>query len=157
MEKQWQDALSKMAYGIYVLTTKSMGHINGMIASWVCQVSHDPPLILVAVHPNRRTHAMLLDSKSFVLHILSSEQKDLMSRFKGPDPEAKFEGLHWEAGSTGCPILKQCVAYLECNIKETYRPGNHTLFVGEIINGAAIYDAPVLTTLQYGGTYTGEA
>ena len=155
MEKQWQDALAKMTYGIYVLTSGTGQDINGMIASWVTQVSYDPPLILVAVHPNRRTHYLVQKSKAFVLHVLSSEQKDLMTRFKGPDPLRKFEGLQWEAGLTGCPILRDCVAFLECKLRNTYRPGNHSLFIGEIVNGRAINNSPVLTTLDYDGTYTG--
>ena len=157
MEKQWQEALSKMTYGIYVLTTGSGDHINGMIASWVTQISYDPPLILVAVHPNRRTHGMVKKTRAFALHPLSSEQKDMMSRFKGPDPRAKFEGIEWEKGLTGCPIIKDCVAFMECRVKETYEPGNHTLFIGEIVNAMAILDASVLTTLEYPGTYTGRA
>lgn len=157
MDKQWQEALSMMPYGIYVLTTGAGQHINGMIASWVTQVSYDPPLLLVAVHPNRLTHQMLRENGVFVLHVLSSEQKQLMSRFKGPEPRAKFEGIQWEKGLTGCPILKDCVAFMECKVKETYEPGNHTLFIGEIVNASAIREAPVLTTLEYGGAYTGEA
>ena len=39
-------AFSKMAYGIYVLTTAVEDKMNGMIASWVSQVSYEPPLIL---------------------------------------------------------------------------------------------------------------
>ncbi|MEJ2286300.1 MAG: flavin reductase, partial [Desulfobacterales bacterium] len=38
-----------MTYGIYVLTSCHQQEINGMIASWVSQVSYTPPLIMVAV------------------------------------------------------------------------------------------------------------
>jgi len=155
MQKEWQDALATMTYGIYVLTSGAGQDINGMIASWVTQVSYDPPLILVAVHPNRRTHYLVEKSKAFVLHVLSSDQKGLMPRFKGPDPLGKFEGLQWDSGLTGCPILRDCVAFLECELRETYRPGNHSLFVGEIVNGRVISNSQVLTTIEYQGTYTG--
>jgi len=156
MDKQWQDALAKMTYGIYVLTTGTGKDINGMIASWVTQASYDPPLILVAVHPNRRTHSLIEQSQAFVLHILSSDQKPMMSRFKGPDPVAKFEGLEWDTGVTGCPVIQSCVGFLECKLREKYRPGNHTLFLGEVVNGRAVSDSPVLTTKEYEGTYTGK-
>ena len=156
MEVQWQDALSTMVYGIYVLTTGVEESINGMIASWVTQVSYEPPLILVAVHPHRRTHGLIMDTGAFVLHSLSSEQKDLLAKFKGPDPKAKFDNLEWETGQTGCPILRDCVAFLECELRETYEPGNHTLFVGQVVNGRRNLTCPVLTTLDYSGTYTGK-
>ncbi len=155
MEKSWQDVLARMTYGIYVLTTGKDANINGMIASWVTQVSHEPPLVLVAVHPNRRTNSLIRESEVFALHILGSHQQDFMARFKGPDPLMKFEGLNWKRGITGCPIIYDCVAMIECKLTETYQPGNHTLFIGEIVNGRVISEEPVLTTLDYSGTYTG--
>ncbi len=157
MLEMWQDALARFTYGIYVLTTGQGPNINGMIASWVTQVSYEPPLILVAVHPNRRTHSLIKATSAFALHVLASDQKAFLARFKGPDPRAKFEGLRWHKGTTGCPILSDCVAFLECKLTDSYQPGNHTLFVGEIADGRVIADSPVLTTLNYSGTYTGKA
>jgi flavin reductase (DIM6/NTAB) family NADH-FMN oxidoreductase RutF len=49
MEKEWLSAFGKMPYGIYLLTTASEDTINGMIASWVSQISYDPPLIFCTV------------------------------------------------------------------------------------------------------------
>jgi len=71
MDERWLHALRNMTYGIYVLTTAHEEKINGMIASWVSQVSYDPPLIMVAVHPNRYSNGMIRESGAFVLHILS--------------------------------------------------------------------------------------
>ena len=156
MQETWQEALATMTYGIYVLTTGKGTDINGMIASWVTQVSYEPPLVLVAVHPNRRTHPLIKDTRAFALHVLASDQKAFLARFKGPDPRAKFEGLKWHEGSTGCPILSECVAFLECRLTDSYQPGNHTLFIGEIVDGGVINSSPVLTTIDYSGTYTGK-
>ena len=33
--------------------------VNGMIASWVSQISYDPRLIMAAVHPNRYSHQLI--------------------------------------------------------------------------------------------------
>ncbi|MDY6879361.1 MAG: flavin reductase family protein, partial [Thermodesulfobacteriota bacterium] len=62
MNTEWQEVLGKMTYGIYVLTTSVKEEINGMIASWVSQVSYEPPLIMVAIHPNRYSHHMVKES-----------------------------------------------------------------------------------------------
>ncbi|RLB87199.1 MAG: flavin reductase, partial [Deltaproteobacteria bacterium] len=43
MKKQWLPAFGQMTYGIYVLTTRFDDAVNGMIASWVTQVSYAPP------------------------------------------------------------------------------------------------------------------
>ena len=93
--------LMHMTYGIYVLTTRFEDTINGMIASWVSQVSYAPPLILAAVHPNRYSHELLQKSGCFVLHSIARDQKELLLRFKGPDPDEKFSSLEWSTGVTG--------------------------------------------------------
>jgi flavin reductase (DIM6/NTAB) family NADH-FMN oxidoreductase RutF len=156
MEDLWQETLGKMTYGIYVLTTKSGNIINGMIASWVSQISHTPPLIMAAVHQGRYTHELLQKSGFFALHILSQKQKPLLNQFKGPDPSEKFVGLPWQTGKTGSPIIQQCLGYIECLVKETLSPGNHTLFIGEIIEARFFSDETPLTTLDYEGTYIGK-
>ena len=156
MNPEWIAALGKMTHGIYVLTTRHGDDVNGMIASWVCQVSHDPPLVAVAVHPNRYSHRLIEKSGVFALHMLEKDQSDLLGRFKGPDPAAKFDGLDRHRGRTGCPLLKKCAAFLECRVRHTLAPGNHTLFVGEIVHAARISDGPVLTTADYDGQYLGK-
>ncbi|MCB2149467.1 MAG: flavin reductase family protein [Deltaproteobacteria bacterium] len=156
MNKELLNSMAHMTYGIYVLTTRHEDIINGMIVSWASQVSYDPPLILVAVHPNRYSHHLLEKSGYFALHILAREQKDLLARFKSPDHESKFASLAWRDGVTGCPILSNCIGSLECRIQTTLVPGNHTLFVGEVVNAVFNGEKTPLCTLDYEGCYVGK-
>ena len=155
MNEELHHIMARMTYGIYVLTTRYEDIINGMIASWVSQVSYDPPLILVAVHPNRYSHVLLEKSGYFALHILARDQKDLLERFKGPDPRSKFASMDWHDGETGCPILSDCIGILECRIQTTLAPGNHTLFVGEVVGTVFNGEKTPLCTLDYEGCYLG--
>ena len=148
--------MAHMTYGIYVLTTRYGDTINGMIASWVSQASYDPPLIMVAIHPNRYSHDLLEKSGHFALHILAREQEELLARFKGPNPGEKFSSIAWRDGVTGCPILEDCIGSLECRIKQTLAPGNHTLFIGEVFNSTFNGGGTPLCTLDYEGCYVGK-
>jgi flavin reductase (DIM6/NTAB) family NADH-FMN oxidoreductase RutF len=156
MNEDCLNTLKHMTYGIYVLTTRHETEINGMIASWVTQVSYDPLLIMVAVHPNRYTHHMIEQSGCFALHVLSNTQKFFLARFKGPDPAAKFKEISWTDGKTGCPILRDCIGFFECRVVEKATPGNHTVFVGEVVNQGFTAPQPPLTTLDYEGCYLGK-
>lgn len=157
MNTEWQEVLGKMTYGIYVLTTSLKEEINGMIASWVSQVSYEPPLIMVAIHPNRYSHHMVKESGHFVLHLVGRSRSELLGRFKGPDPSAKFASIEWKRGKTGCPILEDCLAYLECDVQTTITPGNHTLFLGEVKEAQVLSDQEVpFTSLDYRGVYEGK-
>jgi flavin reductase (DIM6/NTAB) family NADH-FMN oxidoreductase RutF len=149
--------MAHMTYGIYILTTRFEDVINGMVASWVSQVSYEPPLVMVAVHPNRYSHDLLDQSGSFALHLLSRGQKGLLARFKGPDAREKFASIDWTTGVTGSPILKECIGCMECRITERLSPGNHTLFIGEVVSAAFNAEATPLCTLDYEGSYVGQA
>jgi len=156
MEKELIRTLGKMTHGIYVLTSCHDQEINGMIASWVSQVSYEPPMIMVAVHPNRYSHHLIKKSGTFALHVLAKNQTGLLERFKGPDPAAKFDNIPWARGITGCPILKECVAAIECEVKTSYSPGNHTLFVGVVKSGRVISKDSPLCTSDMAGMYLGK-
>jgi flavin reductase (DIM6/NTAB) family NADH-FMN oxidoreductase RutF len=135
MKEEWIKAFGKLTYGIYVLTSHHEEKINGMIASWVSQVSYEPPLIMVAVHPKRFSHQLIEHGGGF----------------------AKFSTINWTLGKTGCPILSECLAYLECELKTHYRPGNHTLFIGEVIAAGVFAHQKPFTTREYDGVYLGKA
>jgi flavin reductase (DIM6/NTAB) family NADH-FMN oxidoreductase RutF len=156
MKKEWLTAFGQMTYGIYVLTARLDDTINGMIASWVTQISYAPPLIMVAIHPNRYSHTLIDRSGVFALHVIEHSQKELLMRFKGPDPMKKFSGIPWKTGKTGVPILKDCSACFELEVKERHRPGNHTLFVGEVVNCRFQSPGTPLSTIDYEGMYVGK-
>lgn len=157
MEKKWVEAFAKMTYGIYVLTSKAGESVNGMIASWASQVSYDPPLIMAAVHPNRYSHQLIEKGGCFALHVLSDGQTDFLERFKAARVDHKFSGLDWTPGISGCPILNDCLAYLECELKTHYRPGNHTLFIGEVVAaGGGQARGAQLTTTDIDSRYLGK-
>ena len=157
MEDTWIQALGKMTYGIYVLTTSYNDRINGMIASWVTQVSYDPLLIQVAVHPNRYSHNLIEQSGCFALHSIAIEQSDYLNRFKGSDSQSKFSSIPWSRGQTGCPIIKDCIAFFELKLVEKYAPGNHTLFIGEVVAAGLNSEKKPFTNLDYKGLYLGKS
>ena len=151
------ETLEKVTYGLYVLTTKKGEEINGMIASWVSQVSYNPPLVMVGVRKNRYTHKMIEETGVFALHILAKEDINLVSRFKGPDPKEKFKGLKWKTKTTGAPILEQPLAYMDCKLSDSVNTGDHTLFIGQIIEAGTLKQGVPVTSLDYGKVYLGQS
>lgn len=156
MKNEWIQALGTMTYGIYVLTSFHKEKINGMIASWVSQVSYDPPLVMVAVHTDRYSHHLIENSGCFALHVVSRRQADFLKRFKGSDSAKKFASLQWKRGTTGCPVLKDCIAYFEAEVVDSIRPGNHTLFIGRVTEAKVVDQGQALSSLDYDGVYLGK-
>ncbi len=46
----------------------------------------------------------------------------------------KFKGIDYEEKNTGSPILKDCLAFLDCKIVSSLETGDHTIFVGEVLD-----------------------
>jgi len=158
MQDQIVDALTRFTYGIYILTTTKGDEKHGMIASWVSQISHDPPLVMVAIRKNRRVHPIVKEAAAFALHVLDREKnKQLLGRFKLPMPAQRFEGAKCITLETGCPILTETLAHLDCQLVDTIDAGDHTLFIGEVLSADTKEDGSPMTGWDYGKVYLGSS
>lgn len=148
-----RQALGQFMTGITVVTCKKQdGELYGMTVNSFNSVSLDPPLILWSLD-NSSTHHD--DFKNgFVVNVLSAEQKSLCNQFAKSDETMRFEGVDYQSGATGHPIIKGCLASFECTPWAVYDGGDHKIYVGEVISlNTAPSDA--LTFFQGKiGTYT---
>jgi len=134
-------AFEALIHGVYVVTTRAGEKINGMTAAWVSQVSLKPLLVMVSIAPARYTHTLILESGSFAINVLSSDQAELAKRFgfKSGRNTDKFAGLETFPAPSGAPILPQAYAYLDLKLAHTFAAGDHTLFVGEIVEAKILH------------------
>jgi flavin reductase (DIM6/NTAB) family NADH-FMN oxidoreductase RutF len=157
MQDKIVQAMTRLSYGIYALTTTKGEEKHGMIASWVSQVSHEPPLVMVAIRKNRRIHPIVKETGSFALHVIDKDDKQLIGRFKLPSPAQRFEGSDCIVAETGCPIFKDKLAYMDCRLMETFDTGDHTLFIGEVMAADVAQEGTPMTCWDYGKVYLGDS
>jgi len=155
--------LWKMPSGLYVVGSTDKGERrNGMTLNWSTQVSFEPKWLGVAVEREAFTHELVSASGVFALCLIDREDRAIVRKFTKPvevDLDARtLNGFPYVDGpATGAPVLAQSVAYLECDVRQPVDVGNHTLFLGEIVNAAFLKDeeTPVLrmedTRMNYGG------
>ena len=133
-----QDILKEvLVHGVYIITAQAEGKKNGMTAAWVSQVSFNPPFIMVSIAPARFTHALIKSSGFFAVNTLCEDQIELAKYFgthSGRHMDKMKEVPHFEAGH-GSPVLKEAMAYVECKLVNAFEAGDHTLFIGEVIEG----------------------
>lgn len=128
-----------------------------MPLSLFLQISFQPPVVAVGVSPKRYTYKMLKESRAFAVVFLRKEQKALVERFKLKTQERaeKFQGLEWEKGVSGAPILKDCLGYIECRVIAELCFGDHSLFIGEVIKEELIKEGELLSISDLGKYYAG--
>jgi flavin reductase (DIM6/NTAB) family NADH-FMN oxidoreductase RutF len=152
--------LWRMPAGLYLLGSASGQRRNLMTHSLAVQVATQPKLVAVAVRVDAVTHQLVHEGGVFSLCFLKREDRALVRGFTKPvtdGPEAQtLGGLEVRSGSTGAPLVVQAAAWLECEVRHELPLGDHTLFVGEVVDcSAPDEEAPVLrmedTRLNYGG------
>jgi flavin reductase (DIM6/NTAB) family NADH-FMN oxidoreductase RutF len=156
MDTSLTQALKTLTYGLYILTVSVGDKRNAMPASWVSQVSYDPPRIMVAVKKTRRTHDMLMKAAAFGLMVVQKGKEAEFAAYKGEDPEKKFEGRIVADGTLGTVLLTEYLSAFDLSLFDTIDAGDHTLFIGEVISARISSPGVPATTLDYGKTYIGD-
>lgn len=149
--------LRKIPHGLYICGVKEGDEVNGFTASWVMQASFKPPLVVNCVKQDSRSHAMIQASQVFSLSVLAAGQKDLAEKFFKPQRRVgdKFEDVEFYLGETGCPIIKDTLGYVECQVVGAIAQGDHTVFVGEVIAAGVHREGEPLLLESTGWNYGG--
>lgn len=157
MQKEWQEVLDRFRYGIYLVSIRMGDTDNAMIASWVTQCSHEPPLVGVAIRNNRLSCGQIQQSKAFCISVLPRESLGLIKRFKIPDWQRKFEGLPCRRTPEGALVPDDVLGWLDCKLEQVIPTGDHTLLIARVVAGALLNTGEPLSTADYDGTYRGAA
>jgi len=101
-------------------------------------VSHSPTLIMIALHTNRYSHELLTEAEDFCINILADDQKQLATKagtVSGRKTDkSKMDIFKLTQGKINSPFIKDCLAHYECKKTGFYTAGDHTLFLGEIVD-----------------------
>ena len=135
--KAINEALTKLSSGVYIVTTKFEDKLNGCTMVWTAQLSFQPLLVSAILAKARYTHELISKSKIFAINILGEKHLELAKHFgfQSGRKVDKFANLGYETKTTGAPILRDSIAYLDCKLWASYEGGDHTIFVGEVVDG----------------------
>lgn len=149
--------LRMIPYGLYVLGAGQGDDISMATVNWVTQTSFAPPLVVMGVKNDSKTHELMKGSRTFALSMLKTGQKDAAyAFFKPAAPEGgTINGFSFTAAGNGCPTLDDAAGYVAGTIHEVYENGDHSVFIGEV-SEAKLHDAAEpLTLKEIGANYGG--
>lgn len=146
-------ALHKISYGLYVISAKNNGKLNGQIANTVFQITSSPATAAVSINKENLTHQFISESGYFGVSILTEDaEMPFIGRFgfKSGRETDKFEGLKFKSGETGVPLLlEHTAAHIEFKVIEKFDLFTHTLFIGEFVNAEILNQENVMTYEYY--------
>src|SRR5690606_6911667 len=126
--------LGSFATGVVVVTTRDKSGADvGMTANSFSSVSLKPRMILWSLANTSSNIEAFREADAFAVHVLASDQHEVSAQFatKGVD---RFKGVEFTRSADGVPLLKNFAARFECRTKHRYDGGDHTIFVGEVID-----------------------
>lgn len=106
---------------------------------WKMNTSFSPPMMAVSVAHTRFTHNLIVKSGEFVLAWPGEDLAEatlFCGTCSGRDVDKfKETGLTPLKGEyVQAPLIKECIANLECKLGGQLTTGDHTIFVGEILS-----------------------
>ncbi|MEM2727361.1 MAG: flavin reductase family protein [Archaeoglobaceae archaeon] len=112
---------------------------NVMTADWVVPLSFEPKLLGVSIGHKRYTNRLIKEFKEFVVAVPTIELlKDvwIAGTVSGvnEDKLSKLRLTLIKSQKVRVPSIKECQANLECKVVNEVEVGDHTFFVGEIVN-----------------------
>jgi len=149
--------LRTFTYGLYAVSCANQGEVNVFTANWLTQVSFEPPLIAVSVENTSKSLPMILRSRIFTVNVLRAGGRELAGKLGKSaiqHPE-KLSGVEYDLGANGCPILRDGLAWVACEVRHTASAGDSTLIVAEVVDVGMIGEGQALTMAEAGFRHAG--
>lgn len=139
-QEKMAPAIGALAGGLYIVNCAAPGETEcGFLASWVQQASFDPPMVTVCVNKKRHHLELIQKGGKFTVNVMSNDNKSMGAFFKAPEEgKTVYEGLETFTDKTGVNILKDSVAYIECEYRSEMESADHVVIMAEIVSGGMI-------------------
>lgn len=115
---------------------------NVIALAWVMPASSDPPLVAISVSPKRYSHSLIEETQEFIVNIPTLELLQstyACGSFSGRsfDKFKKVGLTQIPARRVKAPAIRECIAHLECTVENQFPAGDHTIFIGRILEAYA--------------------
>ncbi|WMJ82163.1 flavin reductase family protein [Clostridium sp. MB40-C1] len=124
---------------VLVTSQNKEGKINVFTVAWVGTACTKPPMITIAVRPERLSHEYIKQTKEFALNLPSKDMVKTVDfcgvRSGKTTDKIKDCKLNLAPSENiNTPYIEDCPVALECKLKQIIPLGTHDLFLAEILS-----------------------
>ena len=111
---------------------------NIITLAWVGVANSDPPMISIAIRPQRHSYGIIKRTGEFVANLPNTailKEMDFCGVVSGSklDKFSTAKLTPTSADKVRAPLIKECPVNLECQVKQILPLGSHDLFLGEVV------------------------
>ncbi|MBZ9636530.1 flavin reductase family protein [Clostridium sp. FP1] len=125
---------------VVLITSKNKeGKINVFTVAWIGTACTKPPMITVAIRPERLSYEYIKESGDFVINLPNSRMVRQVD-YCGVRSGRQIDKIHEMNFTTEdskdivAPLISECPISLECVVKSITHLGTHDLFLAEVVN-----------------------
>jgi flavin reductase (DIM6/NTAB) family NADH-FMN oxidoreductase RutF len=124
------------------------GKPNITTLAWAMPTSKEPPLVAISIIPSHQSHTLIQESGEFIVNVPTLELLKAVYACgsltgRSFDKFKKANLTPMPAKKVKPPAIRECIAHIECEVENQFSTGDHTVFVGRILEAYA--DAGVFT------------
>jgi flavin reductase (DIM6/NTAB) family NADH-FMN oxidoreductase RutF len=127
----------QLTLGVYVVGVAHGEQRDAFTAAWIMQVSFEPLLLALSINPQHASYPLLRKGRTFAVTVLKQGQLEIARHFgtQSARDVDKLAGLPWRPGRGGAPVLRNGLAYFDCEVTATLGAGDHELVLGRVVDG----------------------
>jgi len=147
------EALYKISYGLYIVTSGDRNQGNGFVSNTVFQVTSQPQRFAVCCNKDNYSASFIQEFKAFAVSILAQDTSaELIGKFgyKSGREMNKMTDVKVIFKETNVPIvLDSSLAFFECKLVDVFDVGTHWIFIGELVSAEIVDDTGEPLTYAY--------
>lgn len=152
-DKNNMDALFKIGYGLYVVTTKDGEKDNGLIVNTVSQVTNTPNRIAVTINKDNYSHHLIKQSGKMNVNCLSVDAPYSVIEnfgFKSGRTENKFEDVEYSRSDNGITFLTRYInSFMSLVVEDYVDLDTHGMFICSVSEARVINAKETMTYSYY--------
>jgi 3-hydroxy-9,10-secoandrosta-1,3,5(10)-triene-9,17-dione monooxygenase reductase component len=129
--RTFRHVLGHFATGVAVITADGPAGPAGLVVSSFTSVSLEPPLVAFLPGKASTSWPEIQAAGAFCVNILNVDQQEVCAKFARKDGD-KFAGISWRAAPSGAPILDGVMAWIDCELTQTFESGDHYIAIGRV-------------------------
>ena len=151
-------ALGHMIKGVQVVGTAHDGVVRAYCSHWVGQVAFQEPIVMASVSPKHDTYPLLAARGVFTVSILAGDQVDVGQYFSYPGRRFRYVADEFLEMVDGLPVVRDCIAWLRCDVFERKPMRDHELFFAEVTDYGygRLKEPPLAYSARHGWRIAGE-
>ena len=153
------NAIYKLSYGVYVVSTWDNGRATGCTANSAMQITSKPATIAVSINHDNYTNKCIQESGRFAISILGEHTNPGVIGtfgFKSGRDCNKFEEVE-QVVKSYMPVVADACAYIVCEVVDKWETETHTVFLGKVLDADLLKEDDVMTYAYYHNVRKGKS